>query len=54
MNPYLLTSATMFFLLGVIWNKDTWPNFLLKIVLLGMALWGFVLGAILSGFVVRR
>ena len=46
--------ATIFFLvLAFIWNRDNWPNIILKMAFYGLAGWGGFLIFQAAGFIVK-
>lgn len=40
---YHAASSLVFFLLFVVWTKKEWLNFFLKLMFLGLSIWGAVL-----------
>ena len=51
---YYLITAILFLALGIIWNgKSDWGNFLLKMALVLLAVWGALNFLITSGYVIR-
>lgn len=37
---FILASTILFFFLGVIWQRTSWLNLILKLVFFGMGAWG--------------
>jgi len=52
-TAYILISCILFFILGIIWTKKTWLNFLIKIVFFGMAICGFIIWLTESGYIIK-
>jgi xanthine/uracil/vitamin C permease (AzgA family) len=53
MVSYLVISAILLTLLGVIWTRKDIPNLLIKCIMLGIALWGWFMVLLEMGYVVR-
>lgn len=43
MTVYVLVMAIVALVMGTIWKRDDWGNTAIKLALLGLAVWGFVL-----------
>lgn len=48
-----VVSAVSLFFLGMMWNKETLPNFSLKMLLLCLAIWHAWEAITVAGYVVR-
>ena len=53
MHTYLIICTITFFLLGVAWKKSDFPNFLIKVFLLAMALVSIVLTLESYGLIIK-
>jgi len=42
------------FLLGMIWNREDFPNLIIKIMLIGVSVWGAVLAMMEAGFIIQQ
>lgn len=42
MSPFTVVAASVFSVFGLIWSRKNWPDLLIKILLFGMGVWGFV------------
>lgn len=54
MTTYLLISAITFLILGLLWKKNDFINFLVKVFLVIMAIAGAILWFEAKGFVFRK
>jgi hypothetical protein len=50
---YLLTSSIILILLGLLWDRKEWYNFYVKILLLGVGIWGMVLYISSLGYIIK-
>jgi len=53
MNLYLVVSAAILVVLGLVWNKAGWLNFCIKATLFGAGLWGCFEALHAFGFIVK-
>ncbi len=53
MNTYLLVSAIAFLALGIIWNKNDFLNWIVKVFLLLLGITGFAYYLISIGYIVK-
>jgi len=50
---YLLTSSIIFFLLGITWKKSDWYNLIAKVIMIVLAIWGFILYLKEIGYLIK-
>lgn len=53
MEAYLLISTIIFLILGIFWNKSSFLNTLIKILLIGMGIVGIILFMQLKGLIIK-
>lgn len=53
MISYTVTTAILTLLLGVIWHRKDIFNLIIKCLLLGVSLWGWILVLLEMGYVVK-
>lgn len=53
MKEYILISAVVFLILGIIFKKNNWTNLIAKILFLGIGLVGLFIWLQLSGYIVK-
>lgn len=50
---YTVFASLIFLIAGLIWDKNNWHNFAIKLINIIMAIWGIVITLILLGYVAK-
>lgn len=50
--PFVLTATVGSGLLGVVWSKNGWVNFIIKAFFIAMAVWGTMVSGNMSGIII--
>jgi hypothetical protein len=52
-NTYLIVSIVIFFLMGLMWKKDIFIDFIIKLIFLIMSIIGLILVLVNLGYLVK-
>ena len=53
MQYFIIASTVILVLMALIWTREDYPNFAIKSIFTGMAVWGLFLASEMFGYIVR-
>lgn len=53
MTYYILVSSILLFTIGLVWKKDDWFNVIIKLIILGISIWGLFVYLSILGYIIK-